>query len=600
MTPAAPISIVVPVHNGRRFLPAVIDALLHECQPHPCEIVVVDDASTDGSRRYLDERARAGVLRVIDGPGRGAAAAVNAGIRDARHALICQVDQDVVVQPGWLAPLLEALQAPDVAAAQGRYVAGPSAGVWARIMALDLTRRYDRIRGTQVDHVCTGNTVYRASALHQVGLLDESLGYGYDNDLSYRLTRAGYRLAFCRNALSIHHWREDLSGHLWQQFGVGYGRLDVVARHPSRAAGDDVSGLPMIVHAACMLLACGVVILAPIGWLAGFAGGPALAGAAAIVSGLALERASAGVRVWRATRDPAALAFPVAHLLRDLTWAAAIVTWVVRRLSRARQSPSHSMRRMPVHSARPAADAAAWMARHRTLALVPAFNESSSLARVVADIRLRAPHLDILVVNDGSTDGTQELLPALGVRWITMPERAGVGSAIRAGLRYAARHGYEHVARVDGDGQHRACDIARLVSAFGGTRIDAVMGSRYVGRRARPTLKRIMQKVLAGCLTSLTGRRITDPTSGFWLFGPRAIRLLSRHHPTGYPEPELVLLLHRNRLSIAEVPIRMRPRRSGRTSLTPSRTGLALFRTMMALMIVPLRDAERDGGGAHD
>ncbi len=88
-----------------------------------------------------------------------------------------------------------------------------------------------------VDHVCTGNTVYRAEALARVGLLDESLGYGYDNDLSYRLGAAGYALAFCRDARSRHRWREGLAGYLTQQYGFGYGRLDVVAAHPDRVGG---------------------------------------------------------------------------------------------------------------------------------------------------------------------------------------------------------------------------------------------------------------------------------------------------------------------------------------------------------------------------
>ena len=107
-----------------------------------------------------------------------------------------------------------------------------------------------------VDHVCTGNTAYRASALQSVDLLDEGLGYGYDNDLSYRLAARGHRLAYCPDALSTHHWREELHRNiLRQQFGVGYGRLDVVARHPRRVRGDDVSGTVMMLHAPAMLIA---------------------------------------------------------------------------------------------------------------------------------------------------------------------------------------------------------------------------------------------------------------------------------------------------------------------------------------------------------
>ena len=87
----------------------------------------------------------------------------------------------------------------------------------------------------------------------------------------------------------------------------------------------------------------------------------------------------------------------------------------------------------------------------------------------------------------------------------------------------------------------------------------------------------------------VAGQPATDPTSGFWAFGPRAVRLLAGHYPTGYSEPELRLFLARNGLRVVEVPVRMRPRQGGRTSLTLARTGHALARTILALVVVPLR-----------
>ena len=140
---------------------------------------------------------------------------------------------------GWPRSWL-ALDDPSVAAAQGCYIDDADASFFARVMGLDLEQRYARLEA-HPDHVCTGNTAYRAAALHDVGLLDDSLGYGYDNDLSYRLQAAGYRLAFCRDARSRHRWRDGLAGYLAQQYGFGYGRLDVVARHPARYTGDAVS-----------------------------------------------------------------------------------------------------------------------------------------------------------------------------------------------------------------------------------------------------------------------------------------------------------------------------------------------------------------------
>ena len=232
----------------------------------------------------------------------------------------------------------------------------------------------------------------------------------------------------------------------------------------------------------------------------------------------------------------------------------------------------------------------------------PGLQRSAQPARVVRELRRTAPALDILVVNDGSTDGTADLLPTLGVDWLTLPQRVGVGGAVRAGLRYAAREGYDYVVRVDGDGQHRACDVGRLLGPVVQGRLDAAIGSRYVGRPSRwPRLlspRRLSQAALAACLTLWTGRRFTDPTSGFWLFGPRAIRLLGRHHPAGYAEPELVLFL------LPQWPARRRSadpdaaaaRRTHVAHAGPRR--LAFAGTILALLMVPIRGIVE--GTSHD
>jgi glycosyltransferase involved in cell wall biosynthesis len=237
-----------------------------------------------------------------------------------------------------------------------------------------------------------------------------------------------------------------------------------------------------------------------------------------------------------------------------------------------------------------ARDSVAALRPRALLVIVPAFNEAPNLPRVLSELRRTLPQADVLVVNDGSTDETADLLPGLRVRWLTLSQRVGVGGAVRAGIRYALRSGYEYAVRVDGDGQHRACDIARLLPAVVSGQADAALGSRFLRRpRGAVGARRASQAALGLCLSLLTGQRVTDPTSGFWLFGPRAMRLLGTHHPGGYAEPELVLLLSRNGLRLTEVPIRIRPRQAGRTSLTASRAALAFARTLLALVVVPFR-----------
>ena len=339
---SAGITVVLPVHNGVRWLERVLAAIYAARRTGPLEVVAIDDGSTDDSRAILSRHAQAGALTLLEGGHRGATAALNLGIRAARHALIAQIDQDVVIAPDWIERLVAAFDDPSVAAAQGHYVPAPDAGLWSRVMGLDLRQRYTSL-GRWTDHVCTGNSIYRTSALLQVGLFDETLGYGYDNDMSYRLTHAGFRLAFCADAEATHYWREGLAPYFRQQYGFGYGRLDLLAKHRGRVAGDDVSPPAMMLHAPAMTIALGLFALAA---ALGVTGGPgrmlALI-ALGLVAALAVERFVAGARAALRFRDPAGWWFAPIHLLRDAAWATAVVTWAVRRARGAAPAPSDSM-----------------------------------------------------------------------------------------------------------------------------------------------------------------------------------------------------------------------------------------------------------------
>jgi cellulose synthase/poly-beta-1,6-N-acetylglucosamine synthase-like glycosyltransferase len=339
------VSVVVPVRNGAATIAETLRSIAAQNDGRqPFEIIVVEDGSDDGSRGVVERAAMDLPLTILQGPRRGAAAAVNAGLRAASHPIVAQVDQDVVLEREWLARLLPHFDDLRVGAAQGRYTADRSASFFSRVMALDLEQRYVGLPD-RIDHVCTGNTVYRAEALARVGLLDESFGYGYDNDLSYRLGAAGYALVFCREARSRHRWREGLAGYLRQQYGFGYGRLDVVAAHPDRLAGDAVSPGSMMSQPALMLAALVCLILSAVALVLDppISRSLAIAGASLVVV-LAVERFGAGIRAWRRFHDPAALAFPLVHLARNVAWVAAIGVWVGRRLVGREASPGASMK----------------------------------------------------------------------------------------------------------------------------------------------------------------------------------------------------------------------------------------------------------------
>jgi hypothetical protein len=325
-----------------------------------------------------------------------------------------------------------------------------------------------------------------------------------------------------------------------------------------------------------------------------------LVGAGVVLLGLAFERLAAGIEATRRFGDPTPLIFPVLHAARDVAWVAAISVWSIRRLTGQPLLPSHSMwpRLASAGIARAGASPAAVLAidpqprsARPVLVLIPAHNEAASIPFVIDELRTCRPDVDVLVIDDGSTDGTGACLRVLGVRSLEFPERLGVGSAMRAGLRYAARLGYDIVVRIDGDGQHPVHEIERLLPPIEHGEADVVLGSRYSGPPVNGAggAVRLVQRVLAACLSALTGQRITDPTSGFCVLGPNAVALLAEHHPTGYSEPELRLFLKRNALRTMEVAVNGRSRKAGRTSLTASRVAGAAARAVLAMIVVPFR-----------
>jgi hypothetical protein len=595
---ATGVSVVVPVKNGAASLPRVIAALEAQADGRPFEIIAVDDGSADGGTAWLTEAAATGRIRLLTGRGAGAAAALNLGIAAARHPVIAQVDQDVEVGPHWLRRLVARLDA-DVrlGAVQGHYLPFRTAPLLARVTALDLDLRYAALHAGTTSHVCTGNTAYRAAALCDAGPFDERLGYGYDNDMSYRLRAAGWHLGHVAGAGSRHQWRHGWRGYWRQQYGFGYGRLDVVARHPRRISGDSVSPAAMMAHPVAFGLAIAAAVVSSVlaalgGAAAGFA-----AMAAVLVAALVVERLLAAARAFRRHGDPAAWAFPVVHLVRDAAWLWATLGWTARRLAGSPTHPGHSMQPRPA-VAGAGADGFVPVPT-RILVVVPVHNEASTIGAVVDDLRRTCARCDLLVVDDGSTDRTAAVLARLGVATLHLPERMGIGTAMRAGLRFARRRGYDAVVRVDGDGQHRADDIETVTAPLRAGRADVVLGSRFLHLGTTPQARpRVSQRALAVALAVITGRPVTDPTCGFSAIGPRALPLLADHHPTGYAEPELRLLLSRSGLAVEEAPVGAHPRRGGRTTLTPARVVEATLRVLLAMVMVPMRERRSgDDGG---
>jgi glycosyltransferase involved in cell wall biosynthesis len=231
----------------------------------------------------------------------------------------------------------------------------------------------------------------------------------------------------------------------------------------------------------------------------------------------------------------------------------------------------------------------------RFLAIVPAYNEAGAIVSTIADIQRHAPDFDVLVVDDGSTDDTARLAEAAGVAVLTLPFNLGIGGAVQAGYLYARDRDYQVAVQVDGDGQHDARHIATLNEHLQrDPELNMVTGSRFLegdeehGYRSSPS-RRLGIRIFGFVLSRVTGRPVTDPTSGFRMCDRRAIELFADDYPHDYPEVEAVLMMHAHRLCAAEIPVCMRARTTGTSSINASRSLLYMTKVLLAIFVGLLR-----------
>jgi hypothetical protein len=227
------------------------------------------------------------------------------------------------------------------------------------------------------------------------------------------------------------------------------------------------------------------------------------------------------------------------------------------------------------------------------LAIVPAYNEEGSIAGVIADLKSSGLDLDVLVVNDGSRDQTSSVAAATGKALVVdLLKNLGIGGAVQAGFKFAARHHYRFAVQFDGDGQHLAGEIGKLLSALEKGGGNLVIGSRFLAKGAgfRSTFsRRIGIRIFQLLNFLLIGRRITDNTSGFRAYDRLAIEFLAQNYPVDYPEPESVILLGRNGFVIAETPVLMRERVEGASSISGLLSIYYMIKVMLACIMAALR-----------
>jgi glycosyltransferase involved in cell wall biosynthesis len=233
--------------------------------------------------------------------------------------------------------------------------------------------------------------------------------------------------------------------------------------------------------------------------------------------------------------------------------------------------------------------------RTKLLILVPAFNEEGAIGGVVESVKQVMPGTQVLVVDDCSKDGTVLRARLAGARVLPLPHHLGLGGCVQAGYKLAFELGYEYVIRVDGDGQHDARDIPKVFEALLASGCEMVIGSRYLnGNGAGTSLLRAAGiRFFRLVLRPILGKPVRDPTSGFVGVNRSALEVFSRSFPLEYPEIEALVVLQRRRFRFVEVPCRMLPRRTGRSTITPMKSIYYIVHVLLGVFVNVLKYERR-------
>ena len=234
----------------------------------------------------------------------------------------------------------------------------------------------------------------------------------------------------------------------------------------------------------------------------------------------------------------------------------------------------------------------------RVLVVMPCWNEARNLGEVVRELRAERGGDDVLVVDDGSTDGTAAVARQLGCRVVELPLHLGYGAAVQAGVKYGLRRRYDAVVTFDGDGQHDPADIAPLLQAVADG-ADLALGSRFLADGSyRGGLTRRAGRALFSALSrALTGLALTDPTSGLKALGARGQSLFAlARFPDRFPDADALVLARRSRLAVAERPAHMRPSLNRASMHGGTRAVAYTFNMLLSLLVAALgREADLRG-----
>ena len=227
----------------------------------------------------------------------------------------------------------------------------------------------------------------------------------------------------------------------------------------------------------------------------------------------------------------------------------------------------------------------------KKLVIIPAFNEEGNLEKTIKDIKDNAPDFDYVIINDCSTDKTLEMCRRHGFSYLNLPVNLGIGGAVQTGYRYAYYHGYDIAVQFGGDGQHSASHLEDMVTTLIDTESDMVIGSRFIEKEGFQSsgLRRIGIKYFTGLIKLLTGKKITDPTSGMRMVNKKLLEKFTDEYPKDYPEPESVVTILSEKYKVTEIPVVMNEREEGVSSISLKNSVYYMIKVSFAILIARMK-----------